>query len=145
MRAFLRCVDDRGRPWRFEEGTLANAIRAERLRVANPAAAMRPLRDARAMGMLALVLAMAVLIMAGAWMETRAGVHLGWAVSIAIAAGVMVLAGMAQQSIDAHAQRAAAKRLGVCPSCLHALAHVEPEADGCRVCPECGAAWHVDA
>lgn len=28
-----------------------------------------------------------------------------------------------------------------CASCGYRLREVEPEADGCRVCPECGGAW----
>lgn len=32
-------------------------------------------------------------------------------------------------------------RAGLCASCGYELGTVEPEEDGCRVCPECGAAW----
>jgi hypothetical protein len=28
-----------------------------------------------------------------------------------------------------------------CPVCWYDLTAAKPEADGCRVCPECGAAW----
>lgn len=31
-----------------------------------------------------------------------------------------------------------------CPSCAYNIARVEPDADGCVVCPECAAAWHAD-
>jgi len=31
-----------------------------------------------------------------------------------------------------------------CPSCAYHIGRVDPEADGCTVCPECGGAWHVD-
>jgi len=31
--------------------------------------------------------------------------------------------------------------LGRCASCGYDLSHHHPEADGCTVCPECGAAW----
>ena len=34
-------------------------------------------------------------------------------------------------------------REGHCPACGYGLAEIEPEADGCRVCPECGAAWRL--
>lgn len=30
---------------------------------------------------------------------------------------------------------------GLCGSCGYGLADAKPEADGCRVCPECGSAW----
>jgi len=32
-------------------------------------------------------------------------------------------------------------RAGYCGSCGHDLTGLAPEADGCRVCSECGAAW----
>jgi hypothetical protein len=30
---------------------------------------------------------------------------------------------------------------GECPSCRYKIDTLEPEADGCTVCPECGAGW----
>ncbi|MEX2219225.1 MAG: hypothetical protein WD749_10760 [Phycisphaerales bacterium] len=33
---------------------------------------------------------------------------------------------------------------GFCPSCGYGLAELNPEPDGCRVCPECGAAWRME-
>ena len=32
-------------------------------------------------------------------------------------------------------------RAGRCPACAYPLAGLAPQADGCIVCPECGAAW----
>lgn len=32
-----------------------------------------------------------------------------------------------------------------CPACNYDLSGVEPEPDLCTVCPECGAAWQLDA
>ena len=47
-------------------------------------------------------------------------------------------------------RRAAADRLAryylaaaYCPSCAYDLASISPQPDGCRVCPECGAAWRL--
>jgi len=34
-------------------------------------------------------------------------------------------------------------RATACPSCGYSLRDVTPEADGCTVCPECGAAWRL--
>lgn len=34
---------------------------------------------------------------------------------------------------------------GWCPACSHSLTGLIPESDGCRVCPECGAAWRLPA
>lgn len=36
-------------------------------------------------------------------------------------------------------------RAGVCASCGYLLSGCEAEADGCTVCPECGAAWRLHA
>lgn len=33
--------------------------------------------------------------------------------------------------------------IGVCPQCGYDLGSLRPEADGCTVCPECGAAWRL--
>lgn len=33
---------------------------------------------------------------------------------------------------------------GLCPTCSYTLADLPLETDGCRVCPECGAAWRAD-
>jgi len=30
---------------------------------------------------------------------------------------------------------------GQCLACGYSIAGLEPQDDGCRVCPECGAAW----
>ncbi|MEQ9097306.1 MAG: hypothetical protein RIE32_13705 [Phycisphaerales bacterium] len=34
---------------------------------------------------------------------------------------------------------------GLCPACGYSIAGLEPEEDGCRICPECGSAWKMDA
>jgi hypothetical protein len=34
--------------------------------------------------------------------------------------------------------------LGLCYACGYDLADLHPEADGCTVCPECGAAWRLN-
>jgi hypothetical protein len=33
--------------------------------------------------------------------------------------------------------------LRICPACDFSLREIEPQADGCTVCPECGAAWKI--
>lgn len=34
--------------------------------------------------------------------------------------------------------------MGLCASCGYDIAEIEPEQDGCRVCPECEGAWKLD-
>ncbi len=36
-------------------------------------------------------------------------------------------------------------RAGFCPACAYRIDGCEPGADGCTVCPECGAAWRMHA
>ncbi|MEQ8843628.1 MAG: hypothetical protein RIB58_02145 [Phycisphaerales bacterium] len=38
-----------------------------------------------------------------------------------------------------------ARARGLCPACGYSIAELEPEADECRVCPECGSAWRLEA
>ncbi|TVQ31827.1 MAG: hypothetical protein EA376_07500 [Phycisphaeraceae bacterium] len=35
-------------------------------------------------------------------------------------------------------------RAGWCPACGNDLRAIEPQADGCAVCPECTGAWNID-
>ncbi len=44
---------------------------------------------------------------------------------------------------EARVRALAMLRVGVCPACLYEVEGVPREADGCVVCPECGAAWRL--
>lgn len=35
-------------------------------------------------------------------------------------------------------------RNSICPACGYNLKGLEPQDDGCTVCPECGAAWRLE-
>lgn len=48
------------------------------------------------------------------------------------------------QSRHARAVAAAFLGEGYCPSCGYGIGGIRADADGCTVCPECGAAWGVD-
>ncbi len=53
-----------------------------------------------------------------------------------------------RRSSKQHAQqhaRLAINRHRVCPCCSYSLADTPPDPDGCTPCPECGAAWRIDA
>lgn len=41
--------------------------------------------------------------------------------------------------------RRAARELRWCMKCAYSLEGVEPQADGCTVCPECAAAWKLES
>jgi len=38
---------------------------------------------------------------------------------------------------------AAMTRAGLCPACAYNINEIQPDPDGCTVCPECGAAWRM--
>lgn len=65
--------------------------------------------------------------------------HLG---IMAAATGIMIL-GVCAIVVGLLSERGVRKRLLAdrCGACDYNLATVEHRADGCRVCPECGAAW----
>jgi hypothetical protein len=56
-------------------------------------------------------------------------------------AAVIVLLLRAQRAATVKVARRAMLRYGWCASCGYSLEGVAAAADGCRVCPECGAAW----
>ena len=74
----------------------------------------------------------------------------GWArVLTLVGAGVVSLGGVYLVHVFV-ARRAMARAViagaladGVCPGCRYPLEGLAPEADGCVVCPECGAAWRA--
>lgn len=72
-------------------------------------------------------------------------VPLSEAVRWAIVLGLALFVAMCQRSLTVAAAPGsyALLAIGRCPSCDYDLAHLPPEADGCTVCPECGAAWRL--
>ncbi|RMH27676.1 MAG: hypothetical protein D6692_07305 [Planctomycetota bacterium] len=57
----------------------------------------------------------------------------------------MALVSMRYGWRSARHARDAMLRHGLCPACAHGIAGIPPQGDGCVVCPECGAAWRVQA
>ena len=59
--------------------------------------------------------------------------------------GLMILGGSYMQHLAAMARvvkrRSEARE---CPCCGYGFAGIAPEADGARICPECGAAWRFN-
>ena len=74
----------------------------------------------------------------------------GWVIFMAIlpAGGMLVgvllpsrMLGAPSDDDIAHAMRLTQ----VCPACGYDLHDLKAEVDGCTVCPECGAAWRIEA
>jgi hypothetical protein len=62
-----------------------------------------------------------------------------------LAVGMTTMAIVQGARVKARVQDAVRQCLGrrLCPSCGYDLAGLEAGADGCTVCPECGAAWRL--
>jgi hypothetical protein len=92
-------------------------------------------------GVLPPVLFVAYILRDGVSPQGRAALsgHLG---IMAAATGIMILCVCAIVA-GLLSERGIRKRLLAdrCGACDYSLAAVEPQADRCRVCPECGAAW----
>jgi uncharacterized Zn finger protein (UPF0148 family) len=58
--------------------------------------------------------------------------------------GGTTLAAVLERKKSAQAARRQMLSCGHCPVCAFPIATLPPEADGCIVCPECGAAWRHD-
>lgn len=73
---------------------------------------------------------------------------LSWPWTLLVAAVLGAAVGLATRPFvrprQLEALRAGWLARGRCPACGTAIAQVEPEEDGCRVCPECGCAWRID-
>jgi hypothetical protein len=102
----------------------------------------------RTLGLLGLVFALGVGVAAAFWVI---GPHAaGLAVFSFILAPAMAVLLTALAAVrTAWREREAMMRRGMgarglCAACGYDLSAHEPEEDGCRVCPECGAAWRLD-
>ena len=69
----------------------------------------------------------------------------GWAPGMVLLALLIYAGALATRVREIAMQERIAKRRGVCAACGYALREIEPEGDDCRVCPECGSAWKLDA
>jgi len=80
------------------------------------------------------------------WTDAASDFVAEWFVlGVAVPAGLMLLGAGLLGDGWRRARGRALVRLGRCGVCLYALEGLEPEGDGCVVCPECGAAWRVGA
>lgn len=136
-------VDDRGRP--------AGLCRAEDVGPDAPAAVRRLVREARVMRgrdlwptvvITAAPISFSVL---GSWLATggdvrviAVGIGAGWGCSMVMS---LVVYRVFWARRATRAAREACLGADVCPACGYSLRALSAEADGCRVCPECAAAW----
>ncbi len=145
MGYWVRYCDDRAA--RLASGYLRTAGRARRSGMPRDAArrAMKAVNNQGALlGLTFGCGLVAANYLVGAVMPARLnslGYFFGGAFILALGLAVQPLIG--PMAIRSH--KRGFLREGHCPACGYGLAEIEPEADGCRVCPECGAAWAMDA
>jgi hypothetical protein len=109
------------------------------------AARSRPRRLAARILVIALVLVGSRLIIQLARGRVDPFELLGSGISVVVIALLLVLyAWFAGRRNDRRAIDACLSS-GVCPGCGYTLAGLAVEDDGCRICPECAAAWRLPA
>lgn len=137
----LRYRDDRGE---LLDGRRPLAMAAARRAGIDPKTAGAALRPLRRVGLAFWALMLAMLALGPALVFVLAGWGGRGAIMIIPAAVpvVLVLALVPWlRPLGWRLHRRGLLALGLCPACGYEIAGLEPEADGCRVCPECGGAW----
>ena len=137
-------LDDRGQRWRVRGAVYDRAVRGAGH---DPRALLRgPGIDAPAGGtaILAIVLAGVAYaaLLAATW--GRLPVVAYWLLSFPFVALAIAFDQVLARVGTTSARRAGSLDLGLCPSCGYGLREIEAEEDGCRECPECGAAWRLE-
>jgi|GEM_PF-699040 len=143
-------TDDRGQPVAIL--SFADLKRVERDPNQRRAALARRLRDAvraesrRSTPLRAVVIVTLVVVVWAAWavVVTLApsfrSVPIFWIVVVASVVGFRI---WARRAAAGNLARTAVAE-GVCGACAYSLQDLATEADGCLVCPECGAAWRAE-
>lgn len=138
------CVDDRGVLVPGGWLTSRRATRCAGIDAATRRAALRAINreSGRYGGRMGLSMGVPVIVIVGL-LEPA---------SLVVKIAAVVLLAEAMRSIAwprawprfTRALRAGWLEQGRCPACGTAITIVEPEDDGCRVCPQCGSAWKMD-
>lgn len=140
----LRYRDDRGE---LLDGRPPLAMAAARRAGIDPKTARAALRPLRRVGLAFWALMLAMIVLGPALVFVLAGWGARGAMMIipATAPIVPVLA-LAPwlRPLGWRLHRRGLLSLGLCPACGYPITEIEPQADGCRVCPECAAAWRMD-
>lgn len=129
MRLWPKTRDDRGRPYRFDPSAVLTMKQRALPRHTAPVVYVL------VVGFLGFAL---VRHLRPAWPAAW-----GWVPGVFLL-GLLIYAGaLATRVREIAMQERIARRRGVCAACGYSIAEIEPQQDGCAVCPECGAAWKV--
>lgn len=146
----VNIIDDRGRrvPLVAHEVLLASTERSRRLRDASNLPRGKPTSTEVRRGVVVAIVALPLMALATLGPlyaiirlrpPTWAMIPLLLGVCVVPAAITFVFA----RWIGARRIASIYRRAGMCASCGYDLLATESESDGCRVCPECGAAWRL--
>jgi hypothetical protein len=143
----LKITDDRGRKWTLcsiaEVWEAVPEERQEALVMADLGSTFKAI--AVIVAVFAMVLGVTVVVTRG-WGSLSAYGVLVWPLAIALPIATVSLLQWKHHG-GRRAQRAVAllAALRRCAACGYDLSVIIPEPDGCRLCPECGAAWRLPA
>lgn len=131
MKFWPRTSDDRGRPYRFDPAAVLTMKQRALPRHTAP------------------VLYLFVVGLLGFFLLRHLRPSLptawGWAPG-SVLLGLLIYAGaLATRVREIAMQERMAKRRGVCAACGYSLREIKVKEDDCRVCPECGSAWKLEA
>lgn len=129
MRLWPRAVDDRGRAYAFDVSTVQSW--RERAKRKNGVPFV--------LGFVAIVLGLAVFFA----LDGRVPEWLRYALALCVTAPFFYASAAWMQRKDIRDSTRLGRARGRCLACGYAIAGIEPEEDGCRVCPECGSAWKL--
>lgn len=130
VRLWPRSIDDRGRTFAF----IPSAVLSWRERAVR--------QDA--LPLVLLVVANAIVFAVYAQLRPMLPAPWRWLLAISLLAILIYAGSVVVRAREIREQRRVARAKGVCTACGYPIAELEPQADGCRVCPECGCAWKLD-
>ncbi len=130
MRLWPRAVDDRGKAYAFDPSAVLSWKE-------------RAVRQDAAPLVLFFFAGVAVFVV-HAGLRPMLPAPWRWLFTLSLLAVLIYAGSLAIRVREIALHGRAARRRGVCAACGYSLAELEPEADGCRVCPECGSAWKMD-
>ncbi len=141
----LRYSDDRGGTLRSKPPFARNAARHARVERRSAARHLRPLRvfSVSCFSLMCVLIAGAYL--SPALLPGRPSQVLMLVLPIVIIVAVTLVLTPWLRPMGWRLHRRGLLGLGLCPGCGYQVAKLATEPDGCRVCPECGAAWKLDA
>jgi hypothetical protein len=143
----MKTTDDRGRTvtlLKFERGTSTTGGRAPLKYSPNQLNRQRKHEASNVLFLFAMLIPVSVgLVMATTTLPLRGHYYIRGALVLSCAAAMIAAFRFVVRRADRIHAIHHMPAMGLCPACGYGIRGVPSEADGCTVCPECGAAWRV--